>query len=603
MLRPFKTWATVANSMAKQEHQKAANANGDAGARRPWARLDFAALLIIFLVALAARLTNLDRQSLTTDEFHTVLLDPGTPFSEYWAFVRSVNPDHVPLYFWLTFAWAKIFGVDLVTQRLFPVLAGSLVVIPIYAIARRWLGGATAAIAASCYVAFSSTLIWHGQYLRTNSLLLLVAALSLWAFMRAAAGDGPRWWVINWLLNAVLLLLHVVGALLLLAQGVYLLLRGRWRATFLWGCAATLTLLPWFITVSMARVESLGYSPLMGARDFGAMLLGGDFFSFDVDIERGWAGPYAALFRNGAARPVGLAADAVRMLGLLVTILLVAWAAVSARSGFNARLLVFLLALLPITFLQVVSMIWVPVAQTSHSIVAYLGLALLFGAGVAQLRAPALRGLVAFAVLAPLGALAWLTSQSSVRPDNISAAEAIRERLTLPQSQVIVVDCCWVPDALLPLLLANELDVPPLAIGDAYTAPTPAARHSLRVAHTLQAVLDLIAGSYGAFPVSPQFAVVASTGTVQGRAEEFSHALRRMGLHTEHLSFTDIELWHCRRPQVSDTSTPVRISPAFDYTPCLAQSGYRSDSSEDTRLVALALIRGVDGFAFELLFP
>ena len=554
-----------------------------------WSRLDGALLLFLVLLAFAFRVTNLEQQSLNCDEYHTIIIESETSWPDYWAFAKSVNPDHVPLYFVLSFAWGKLVGTDLVVQRLFPVIVSCLLLVPVYAIGRRWLGGRRSAAMACLYLALAPAMIWHGQYLRTNALLLLVAACSLWSFMHAAEHGGRRWWGLNWALNAIMLLLHIVGSLMLLAQGLYLLLTGRWRAMFAWGSANAVLLLPWFMMSAVGRLETLGHVPPLSHLKFLAMMLGGNFLTLQVDPERQSFGEYHAWVYGGERLWYAEGSDLLRALVMVGVLCAGVWAARQYRGRFNPYLLAGLVAFVPVLFLRGVSLTWISVGQTSHSIVSFVGLALLLGAGVTILQRRSLRAVVVLAIFVPLSVYAVLVVQADTRSDNIAVAELIRERSVDGPIPVLVVDCCWVNDIILPLLLAANLGVDPDQIGDTVYLPPDDAPYQLRVAHTLQAVIDVIEGRPGLAALPDTFVIVASDGSVLGRQDLFERYLKKLGVLTEQQVFSDYRVWVCQRDQSSTAHHTQRYFSRFDYRGYLERAGFVAESEADWRRAKRAL--------------
>ena len=126
-----------------------------------------------------------------------------------------------PLHFMIAWAVAHA-GGGLHTMRFFSALF-AVASIPAIALLGNRLAGRGPALAASVLAAASWVFLFHGVYARMYSLFLFVSAMSFLALLRAAERGGAR----AWILWAVAMLLtigsHQYGALVLGAQGLYVL--------------------------------------------------------------------------------------------------------------------------------------------------------------------------------------------------------------------------------------------------------------------------------------------------------------------------------------------------------------------------------------------
>ena len=132
-----------------------------------------------------------------------------------------------PLHFLV--AWA-IAHLDLGLEGLRAFSAGCAVLsLPVIALLAARLGGRVHALIATVLVATSWTFLFHGVYGRMYSLFLLTSALSFLALLRSLERGGRTAWAL-WVL-AILgtVATHPYGALVLAAQGVFVVAARRDR--------------------------------------------------------------------------------------------------------------------------------------------------------------------------------------------------------------------------------------------------------------------------------------------------------------------------------------------------------------------------------------
>lgn len=181
----------------------------------------------LLVLALGLRLLALEDESLWYDEVVCVhaIDDPSlTAFLEH---LRSHDPPMTPGYFALLYGWSRVVGRSVVALRVLSIIFSVTSLLLLYCFAHR-LYGATAALTALAIAAMSNTHIFYAQEIRVYALVLVLATASTLAFHRLTQGGGARWWILNIGANGALLGVHLLAALLILAQGVFLLVfRGR----------------------------------------------------------------------------------------------------------------------------------------------------------------------------------------------------------------------------------------------------------------------------------------------------------------------------------------------------------------------------------------
>ena len=173
----------------------------------------------LIILALVLRLASVRQQSFWYDESLTVA-DSHLPFSRMLGLVlgQETTP---PAYFILAWAWSRIAGSGELGLRLFSVLCGTATVPVAYAAAARLFSRRTALITA-LLVATSPFMVWYSQEARSYALLVLVAALSFWAFARAFSSADSRslaWWAVA---SSASLIVHYFAIFLVLAEAAWL---------------------------------------------------------------------------------------------------------------------------------------------------------------------------------------------------------------------------------------------------------------------------------------------------------------------------------------------------------------------------------------------
>lgn len=138
-------------------------------------------LALVVLVGGALRFFNIGGQSLWFDEVTTLgLLKPSL-----WhtlSGVRGIEAEP-PLYYILAWVWTRVFGDGTEAVRSFSALVGTAAIPCVWA-AGREAASSRVGLAAAALVAVNPMLIWYSQEARAYSLLVLLAAASLWLFFR-----------------------------------------------------------------------------------------------------------------------------------------------------------------------------------------------------------------------------------------------------------------------------------------------------------------------------------------------------------------------------------------------------------------------------------
>ena len=141
-----------------------------------------------------------------------------------------------PLYYAVGWVWARAFGTSEAGLRALSALVGTAVVPVAYLIGRR-LVSVRAGVLAALLTACSPLLVWYSQEARAYSLLVLLTALALLAFLHAL--DRPtRVTLAAWAAaSALALATHYLAMIAVIPEAAWLLIRHR-RRLAAWGAAA-----------------------------------------------------------------------------------------------------------------------------------------------------------------------------------------------------------------------------------------------------------------------------------------------------------------------------------------------------------------------------
>jgi mannosyltransferase len=178
-------------------------------------------LAALTLLAAVLRLSTLDLQSFWYDEAFTPVhvLHPSL-----FATLRSVvHTENTPP-LWYVLAWidSRILGTGEIALRLPSALAGIATVPVAWAIGRE-LSGRRVATACAAIVAVNPLFVWYSQEARAYGLFVLMGALAMLCFLRAAAEPSPRRMGAFALTGVLALLTHYFAVFLLIPMALWLL--------------------------------------------------------------------------------------------------------------------------------------------------------------------------------------------------------------------------------------------------------------------------------------------------------------------------------------------------------------------------------------------
>jgi len=178
----------------------------------------------ILALALALRIPGLGR-SLWLDETYAVVVRSSETI---FGVVTTVEP-HPPVYYLLLHAWMGLFGRSEIATRSLSVVIGLGAIVALYALASSLYDRETGLVGA-LVMATSTLQIQYSQTARMYILVVLLAALSCYYYVRLIESDSLESRFGYGIVTVALLYTHIYGGLIMLAQfghlAVYL---GRYR--------------------------------------------------------------------------------------------------------------------------------------------------------------------------------------------------------------------------------------------------------------------------------------------------------------------------------------------------------------------------------------
>jgi mannosyltransferase len=189
-------------------------------ARAAAVRPELPALAALIVLGAGLRFATLGDRSFWVDEAFTVTMVNRSfgGMLHVWR-LHEANPPLYPVLAWL---WAKAFGIGEVALRSLPAALGTVTIPVAYAVTTR-LATPRAGLVAALLAAVSALDVWFSQDARPYALVVLVAGLSFWAFLRAREEPSRRSLGIWAAASALAVLSHYFAAYLVAAEGLWLL--------------------------------------------------------------------------------------------------------------------------------------------------------------------------------------------------------------------------------------------------------------------------------------------------------------------------------------------------------------------------------------------
>jgi len=184
------------------------------------------AVAALTILAAAIRFYRLGHQGFWFDEANTALLVHFSPGVMLGLLPRYESTP--PLFYCVAWVWVRVFGDTETGLRSLSAVAGVLTVPVLYAAANRLISR-RAALVAAALAACSPLLIWYSQEARSYELLVLLSAVSLWAFAHLLARPTRRAAAAWVLACALALATHYYAILVVIPEALWLLVAHRRR--------------------------------------------------------------------------------------------------------------------------------------------------------------------------------------------------------------------------------------------------------------------------------------------------------------------------------------------------------------------------------------
>jgi 4-amino-4-deoxy-L-arabinose transferase-like glycosyltransferase len=213
--------------------------------------------VVIFLLAAAVRCYDPAFRSLWGDEAHSFYLARQIGLASILPVtLKLISDSHLPVYFALLAGWIRLFGVGELALRSLSIVISLFSLAAFFALLRRMFDDRSALIGL-LLLAVSPLAVMHAQEIRMYGLLFLLSTGSAYYFWNLVSDKLNRANYAGYLLATTLLLLtHVYGALIMVAQAFYLAINywqeRKWSA--LWPAitcqlAVAVMILPAYITM------------------------------------------------------------------------------------------------------------------------------------------------------------------------------------------------------------------------------------------------------------------------------------------------------------------------------------------------------------------
>ena len=211
-------------------------------------------ITLLTLSAFAVRLWDMGGKGLWYDEASTALM-ARAGVAEIVQFHWRSAFEHPPLWVLLMHFWSMIWGQSEFALRLPAAFAGALLVPMTWQNLRLcWPSDRIVRLVAALFIAISPVLILYSQEARMYAIITLLAAISIYLFLRLQKSDSWGLLAAFIIANVVMLGVHYYSVLLIAAETLCTLLmwrsRQRGRARFIAGLA--LSILPLILWTALS---------------------------------------------------------------------------------------------------------------------------------------------------------------------------------------------------------------------------------------------------------------------------------------------------------------------------------------------------------------
>lgn len=255
------------------------------------------AFLGILFIGIAVRLFGLSVESLRLDEAQSIW-----QASHSMEFIRQymLKNVHLPLHNTLLHVWMQFFGASEASVRMLAAIPGILFLPALYLLAREFMNRQWALVAMSL-ASIAPIFVWYSREIRMYSLLILIATLSFYLYIRILREPRAQWYILYTLVNLVGIYTHYFFIWTLVVQLIFFFAtwnvdftnNGKPKIQILWKLSVVATILliafsPWLYGL-LSSYGSGSLAPVFGApNSFNMALTLFEFlFGFQPDVITG----------------------------------------------------------------------------------------------------------------------------------------------------------------------------------------------------------------------------------------------------------------------------------------------------------------------------
>ncbi|MBI2651188.1 glycosyltransferase family 39 protein [Candidatus Woesearchaeota archaeon] len=231
------------------------------------------ALFAIIALGAFLRIYGLGNESFWIDESETAYVAKQSSFSKVLYDIYNYNsaaPDYfkgtgggsMPLYFFISYYWTKIFGLNEFNLRLLSAIFGIMSIYLTYLLGKYFFNAKTGLIAAFI-ISINHQNIYYAQEARNYAMLIFFTLLSIYFLMRSLNENKKIYWLGYIICAVVLIYTHYLSFLILMFQYLYIFLFGKThKANFKNAIISALIIfssyIPW-IPALMKQLMSISY--------------------------------------------------------------------------------------------------------------------------------------------------------------------------------------------------------------------------------------------------------------------------------------------------------------------------------------------------------
>jgi uncharacterized membrane protein len=233
--------------------------------------VEIASITAVLLFAAINCFYCLDQESLRMEEYISYIHFGDDSLHTFLHNVRLADPPMSPFYYTVEFLWANFISNSVYGARVLSILFGMATILVIYLLGRM-LYDPKAGVLAALIMAMFPQFLFYSQEIRMYTLVWFQVVVSVLFLLLSLYGRRKTLWLcLNLATNLILLWTHWFGALLIAAQGVFLLLhcRRNFKMVVVWALCESvwaISIAAWISTTDFHRLDQVaGWIGLPGA--------------------------------------------------------------------------------------------------------------------------------------------------------------------------------------------------------------------------------------------------------------------------------------------------------------------------------------------------